>query len=170
MNWSNVKLILTRELRDQARDRRTIFMIAVLPILLYPLLGMSMFQVAQFMEEKAGRVLVVGVSGLLGREDLPPLLDTGDSSRFDKELFHDAAQHRLLDVTLYPDEPTRRAEPTENVSETVRALVRGGKYDGAIVLPSELPEQLAGFRRAIEQDEATPTLQVQPEIVSFNGQ
>ena len=58
MNWSNVMLILTRELRDQARDRRTIFMIAVLPILLYPLLGMSMFQVAQFMEERSSRVLV----------------------------------------------------------------------------------------------------------------
>lgn len=165
MNWSNVKLILTRELRDQARDRRTIFMIAVLPILLYPLLGMSMFQVAQFMEEKASRVLVVGVSGLLGREDLPPLLEAGDSTRFDKDLFHEAAQHRLLEVTLFPDEPTRRAEPKEDVSKAVRALVRDGKYDGAIVLPPELPGQLAGFRRAIEQDEATPTLQVQPEIV-----
>ncbi|NLS96067.1 MAG: CPBP family intramembrane metalloprotease [Planctomycetaceae bacterium] len=165
MNWSNVKLILTRELRDQARDRRTIFMIAVLPILLYPLLGMSMFQVAQFMEEKASRVLVVGVSGLLGREDLPPLLEAGDSTRFDKDLFHDAAQHRLLEVTLYPEEPTRRAEPKEDVSKTVRALVRDGKYDGAIVLPPELPDQLAEFRRAIEQDETTSTLQVQPEIV-----
>ena len=48
MNWSNVKLILVREVRDQLRDRRTLFMIAVLPLLLYPLLGMSFMQVAQF--------------------------------------------------------------------------------------------------------------------------
>ena len=60
MNWSNVKLILVREIRDQLRDRRTLFMIAVLPLLLYPLLGMSFFQVVQFMREHAIRVLVIG--------------------------------------------------------------------------------------------------------------
>ena len=48
MTWTNVKLVLHREVRDQLRDRRTLFMIAVLPLLLYPLLGMSMFQVLQF--------------------------------------------------------------------------------------------------------------------------
>jgi len=50
MSLTNVKLILMREIRDQLRDRRTLFMIAVLPILLYPLMGMSLFQVAQFMQ------------------------------------------------------------------------------------------------------------------------
>ncbi len=165
MNWSNVMLILTRELRDQARDRRTIFMIAVLPILLYPLLGMSMFQVAQFMEEKSSRVLVAGVSGLVGRDDLPPLLDAEDTTRFDVSLFRDAGQDRLLDVSLFPDEPTRQDGPSEDLTEKVRALVREGKYDGAVVLPPELPTQLAEFRRAIEEDEEAPTLEVQPEIV-----
>ena len=56
MTLSNVKLILAREIRDQLRDRRTLFMIAVLPILLYPLLGMSMFQISQFMQEQPTRV------------------------------------------------------------------------------------------------------------------
>ncbi len=70
MNWSNVKLILAREIRDQLRDRRTLFMIAVLPLLLYPLLGMSFFQVAQFMREHAIRVLVVGAPE---SAELPPL-------------------------------------------------------------------------------------------------
>ena len=60
MSWSNVKLILAREIRDQLRDRRTMFMIAVLPILLYPLLGMSMFQVLPFRQEKTRRVMVFG--------------------------------------------------------------------------------------------------------------
>ena len=41
MKWSNVKLVLHREVRDQLRDRRTLFTIAVLPVLLYPLLGSS---------------------------------------------------------------------------------------------------------------------------------
>jgi len=165
MNWSNVMLILTRELRDQARDRRTIFMIAVLPILLYPLLGMSMFQVAQFMEERSSRVLVAGASDLLGRDDLPPLLDPEKTSRFDVSLFREAGQDRLLDVTLFPDEPTRRQEPSQDVAEVIRAMVRNGQYDGALVLPSQLPAQLAEFRRAIEQGEEAPTLEVRPEII-----
>ena len=46
MQWKNVKLIYFREMRDQLRDRRTLFLIAVLPLLLYPLLGMSFFQLA----------------------------------------------------------------------------------------------------------------------------
>ncbi len=72
MNWTNVKLILQREVRDQLRDRRTLFMIAVLPLLLYPLLGMSFFQVAQFMREQAVKVLMVGVHDF---EGLPPLVE-----------------------------------------------------------------------------------------------
>ena len=48
MNLRNVRLILFREIRDQLRDRRTLFMIFVLPLLLYPLLGMSLSQVVQF--------------------------------------------------------------------------------------------------------------------------
>ncbi len=166
MNWSNVILILTRELRDQARDRRTIFMIAVLPILLYPLviyplLGMSM----QFLEKKASRVLIAGASGLMGREDLPPLLDPEDSSRFDVALFADAGQDRLLDVTPFSDEPTRLSQPAKDVSEQVRELVRDGKYDGAVVLPVDLAEKLAEFRRAIEAEETAPRVEVKPEIV-----
>ena len=34
MNWSTVRLIWVRELRDQLRDRRTLFMILVLPLVL----------------------------------------------------------------------------------------------------------------------------------------
>ena len=34
MNWRNIKLVFFREVRDQLRDRRTLFMIFVLPVLL----------------------------------------------------------------------------------------------------------------------------------------
>ena len=60
MNWSNVNLVFRREVRDQLRDRRTLFMIAILPLLLYPLLGFSFFQIAQFMQEHPTRVIVIG--------------------------------------------------------------------------------------------------------------
>lgn len=46
MRWSIIRLIWLRELRDQLRDRRTIFMIAVLPLLLYPILGIAVLQFA----------------------------------------------------------------------------------------------------------------------------
>ncbi len=60
MNWGHVHLIFKRELSDQLRDRRTLFTITVLPILLYPLLGMLMLQIAQFNQEHSVRVRVIG--------------------------------------------------------------------------------------------------------------
>ncbi len=72
MNWSKVFLILNREIRDQLRDRRTLFMIFVLPVLLYPFMGMSMFQLMQFTQEHPTRVLV------LGAEELPPAISRSE--------------------------------------------------------------------------------------------
>ena len=70
MNWNNVRLIFIRELRDQLRDRRTLFTIAVLPILLYPLLGMAMLQIQQFLKNES-RIRIVGAEALPSE---PPLL------------------------------------------------------------------------------------------------
>src|SRR5712675_3158577 len=86
MSWRNVRLIYAREIRDQLRDRRTLFMIAVLPLLLYPLLGMSVFQLAQFLRKSAPKVVVVGADELKAGKELPPLID-GD--HFAATLFDD---------------------------------------------------------------------------------
>jgi sodium transport system permease protein len=64
MKWPNVKLIFARELRDQMRDRRTLFTVAIMPIVLYPLMGMAMLQVAQFMREYPTKVWMVGIENL----------------------------------------------------------------------------------------------------------
>lgn len=64
MKWSTVKLIFRRELRDQLRDRRTLFTVAVLPLLLYPLMGMALLQVAQFMREHPTNLWVIGAENL----------------------------------------------------------------------------------------------------------
>ncbi len=72
MSWTNIKLIWARELKDQLRDRRTLFTVIVLPLLLYPFMGISLIQVTQFFREHATKVWVVG------SENLPqqtPLLD-----------------------------------------------------------------------------------------------
>jgi sodium transport system permease protein len=66
MRWSIVRLIWLRELRDQLRDRRTVFMIAVLPVLLYPAAGFGVMQLAL---GYLGQHSVVGVQG---SQYLPP--------------------------------------------------------------------------------------------------
>src|SRR5437588_11446916 len=66
MRWSIIRVIWARELRDQLRDRRTVFMIAVLPVLLYPVAGFGVLQLATGVLKQRH---VVGVQGL---EHLPP--------------------------------------------------------------------------------------------------
>lgn len=88
MQWVNVKLVFQRELRDQLRDRRTIFTIAVLPLLLYPLLGMSVLQVAQFMKEHPTRIWVIGSEHLdsiaeLSESAEPLIVETTDFTQPD---------------------------------------------------------------------------------------
>lgn len=75
MNWSRVQLIFLRELCDQLRDRRTMFTICVLPILLYPLTGLMMLQLAQVKTPQRLHVAVAGDSAWV-RE-----LKSNDSSR-----------------------------------------------------------------------------------------
>jgi sodium transport system permease protein len=66
MRWSIIRLIWLRELRDQLRDRRTVFMVVVLPLLLYPLLGFGLLQFA------LGFVRPASAVGVVGAENLPP--------------------------------------------------------------------------------------------------
>jgi sodium transport system permease protein len=47
MRWPVVRLIAAREIRDQVRDRRTLFLILGLPVLMYPLfVGVGLLFVA----------------------------------------------------------------------------------------------------------------------------
>src|SRR3954451_19835781 len=64
MLLSNVKLIFFREARDQLRDRRTLFTVLVLPLLLYPLMGALGFQVQQFLKGHPSKVRLVGTAAL----------------------------------------------------------------------------------------------------------
>src|SRR6185437_10847209 len=67
MRWSIIRLIWIRELRDRLRDRRTLFMIAVLPVLLYPIAGFGVMQLAL---GYLGKQTILGVQG---EQYLPPL-------------------------------------------------------------------------------------------------
>ena len=117
MNWRNVRLIYAREIRDQLRDRRTLFMIAVLPLLLYPLLGMSVFQLSQFVRKSEPKVLVIGRENLTAGDDLPQLFE-GD--HFSTDLAGDEKVADWLHLE-FVDSPKREAksqaeiEPQPNV-------------------------------------------------------
>ncbi|MCB1105733.1 MAG: ABC transporter permease subunit [Cephaloticoccus sp.] len=65
MNRNNVRLIFLREVRDQLRDRRTLFMITILPVLLYPMLGLGVVQIMLTFSEQPRTVVI------LNAEDLP---------------------------------------------------------------------------------------------------
>lgn len=126
MSWSNVRLIWFRELRDQLRDRRTLFTIVVLPLLLYPLLGMTFLQVAQFMQEHPSRVCVIG------RESLdvdPPLFS---DNHFADELCGEE-ERRLLKLSF----ESLPAEVRDLAAEA-RQRLADGKADAVLVLPADL--------------------------------
>jgi sodium transport system permease protein len=138
MNWSNVRLIFRREVRDQLRDRRTLFMIAVLPMLLYPLLGMSLFQVAQFIREQPTRVLV------LGAEDLPQTPALIEAGHFAPALLSDPERQRLVELSF--------AEvPAAKAAQRARESVEQGDYEAVICVPPGFARRLDSFRRDLSQ-------------------
>lgn len=145
MTFANVKLILAREMRDQLRDRRTLFVIVVLPILLYPLLGMSYFQVAQFLREESVKVLVAG-AGDFG--DLPPLFDK-KSPEFAPYLFSDPKRAKLLQVHFAEtiDDSQKDNDPRENARKKVASHL----FDIAIYFPADFRERLLNYRDAVRR-------------------
>ena len=70
MRWSIIRIIWLREMRDQLRDRRTLFMILGLPLLLYPILGAVVLQFAHGFSEEPSIIGVV--TGSPPHKDFPP--------------------------------------------------------------------------------------------------
>ena len=132
MRWSNVRVIFRREVRDQLRDRRTLFMVVVLPILLYPMLGIGIAQLSVSFEQKPRTVVLVGIEALPER---PGLLDDS-GERFDRDLFDTPAEADRLVVR-----PERRGGPWDQ-AETARAAIRAGLADAAVLIPPDLVARL----------------------------
>ena len=154
MSWRNVRLIYLREIRDQLRDRRTLFMIAVLPLILYPLLGMSVFQLSQFLRKSEPRVLVIGSEQLAAREDLPPLFE---EQRFAAELFDDpelAERVHLEFVNGASDEIEANgsapiAGPADKLAAGERRL-KAGEVQVVLYFPADFGDRLQELRTQID--------------------
>jgi sodium transport system permease protein len=147
MKWGNVKLILQREVRDQLRDRRTLFMIAVLPILLYPLMGMVMLQFSQFMQEHPSRIRVLGAAQL---PVSPALFAEGG-------LAPDIApEYNQLIQTMIDD----GGEPApEHTAEFAVTGLESGQWDAVVFFPAGFTERLSTHAKR-----ESGTSEVNPEI------
>ena len=112
MSWRNVKLIFLREVMDQLRDRRTLFMVAVLPLLLYPLMGIGMFQMTAIFSEQPRNVVI------LGADDLPdkPLLNGDQFARAWFRLSTDADKLRVVSDARQPQVGTTTPDPAAAAS------------------------------------------------------
>jgi sodium transport system permease protein len=144
MKWPNVKLIFARELRDQLRDRRTLFTVAVMPIVLYPIMGMAMLQVAQFMREYPTKIWIVGQEHL---PVAPALVDDGQINRD----FVDAKESPLIDLWVSNpqddklDEMVRQfrdqadlPNATGLVDQLIQAEMKQRGVDAAVIIPSAI--------------------------------
>jgi sodium transport system permease protein len=132
MSWSNIWVILKREVRDQIRDRRTLFMIFVFPILLYPSLGIGIVQISAALQQKPRTVLVVG-SEFLPSE--PTLLDSS-GHHFNPALFDSPADAERLVV-----EQESSSSPLAHPEQAERAI-RRGRASAVMLIPQSLPGQL----------------------------
>jgi sodium transport system permease protein len=132
MRWSNVALIFRREVRDQIRDRRTLFMIFILPILLYPILGISIVQFSAALQQKPRTVVIVGAENL---PTTPRLLnDAGDG--FHHDLFDRPAEAERMVLQLEPaagpwGDPARREQ-----------AIRHGLASAVLVVPPNVVARL----------------------------
>ena len=186
MQLKNVKLIYLREMRDQLRDRRTLFLIAVLPLLLYPLLGTSFFQLTQFLQKVEARVLVVGTRQLRGADWLPPLIQ---DNRFDLKLFDQPEWHDKIELYSprdFPEladdlrkgrslpvpgeKPDAAAQAEEAAFDAAaKQLLDEGKIEAVLVFPNGFEERLRDVRLAlVERQSAAATAFPEP-IILYNS-
>lgn len=167
MNWDNVKLILKRELRDQARDRRTLFSVIGLPVLLYPLMGLMVLQVMQFRTAHPTRLRVIGLNELPGTPDLfvPSVQKEGEVSNesayeFSPLLLQDAGVTSHFEI-----EATEASVDPAVVEKTAKETLEADKLDAIIYFPPGFKERMESFRDE-KNNEQSKTEFPSPQLIT----
>lgn len=137
MNWQNIRLVWGRELRDQLRDRRTLFVICILPLLLYPMMGMLFFQLTRFMQTHEGRVVLVGAEQLSDVEAIPQLVE---EDQFSPSLF--PPQQTPVRLTV--------KQLTEEEFAGARQQLAANKIDAVVYFPPGFAERLRELRETLQ--------------------
>src|SRR6516225_4171041 len=133
MRRSVVRLIAAREIRDQLRDRRTMFLILGLPVLMYPLfVGVAMVFAAALKDKK----LVVGVVGLSGlpqpRPDLAPVAGGAAGSADRTRAFPPLIVDGKFPEKYTPDDPDLAARLERGERPAIRVLGREGEENSKL--------------------------------------
>jgi sodium transport system permease protein len=157
MRWSVVRLIAKREVRDQLRDRRTLFLILGLPVLMYPLfVGVGLMFAAAHKEKK----FVVGVAGAdhlpKQRPDLTPAIGGPggalDAARAYPPFLNAQGQieARYSGSDNPIDPPLRVVQVPLGTDEELKARLVAREADAIIVIEPGTAAQLeAGKRPAV---------------------
>ena len=159
MSWKNVKLIFMREIRDQLRDRRTLFMITILPVLLYPMLGFGIVEMMLTFSEQHRNVVILNADELpatpafLSNEGIKP--DWFDAGKEDTD--------RLNIVTDFSmsDETEKEIQATAiRGRKSVKQLLKNGQ---------ELQTLYQQISRANQEDSAEAALKYDASRVHFSN-
>ncbi|HAA63057.1 MAG TPA: CPBP family intramembrane metalloprotease domain-containing protein [Planctomycetaceae bacterium] len=177
LDFRKIRIVFQRELRDQLRDRRTLFMVMALPVLLYPALGIGMLQMAVVFSEKPRTVVMLGSASLPS----PQLVDgtafaprwfsdpddaqrltvetTGqpDTSPESARRLSDAkAIHKLFDQRSQlvgnddPDSPPpEKAQELQRLNKLINVRLRDAGIDVLVVIPDGFADSLQEINRLI---------------------
>ncbi|MBN9118714.1 MAG: ABC transporter permease [Planctomycetes bacterium] len=155
MRWSVVRLIAAREVRDQLRDRRTLFLILGLPVLMYPLfVGVGILFVTALKEKK----LVIGVAGAeylpKPTADLTPLLGgaaaTAQQMGAYPPLLGADGQFLPRYAADAPDSAPLGARPLDaQGDEQLQALLAARQVDAVVVVEPGTAEKLERGERPV---------------------
>ena len=132
LRWSNLLVIFRREVRDQIPDRRTLFMIFVLPILLYPMLGIGMIQFAAALEQKPRVVVFIGAEFL---PYSPPLLDPSGNG-FNTAFFDSPGEAEKL-LVMRQSASGEWGDPRR-----CEQAIRSGEASAVMIIPKDVPDAL----------------------------
>ena len=141
MSWKNIRLILIREVRDQLRDRRTLFMIAILPLLLYPALGIGMVQMTLLFTAQPRSVVILGAKHLPLQ---PPLLDGNHIAANWFEPFGDVAST----LNVITDETPGNSVDSARNQRSEELLKQAERFLGPVGERRRIKELIARAERA----------------------
>ena len=185
LDFRKIRIVFGRELTDQLRDRRTLFMVMALPLLLYPALGIGMLQMAVVFSERPRTVVVLGSDSL----PEPKLIEgsafaarwfadpdgavrlrvesaeqLGEDPQIGSRLeiarrIHDLYRQRVQLIGSAdgnPDRPSPEIEtPLQELNEKINAMLRDAQIDVLVVIPDGFGDKLAEVNRLIAQREQT---------------
>jgi sodium transport system permease protein len=147
MRWRNIQLIFWREVSDQLRDRRTLFMVLILPMLLYPTLGIGMLQMTLLFSEQTRHVV------LIGENEMPDLsLIKGD--KFDSRWFE---KPELADkLVVINDGPAPTNLNVEKQAERENFLKYAQEMKQLVVEIDQIETNLLAQQQKLKQDKPLP--------------